>query len=112
MVVTATSASVWDAHRSFFSDVIIDISDVIDKKLASIDCLVSQGYDGAYARKRMEISDGHFGRQGNVPYGEAFISERVQTYRYLPISEYTRRHARMSDHERMQAYSHFHRAQT
>lgn len=104
----AAAASVWDAHRAFFSDVIIDISDVIDKKLACLDCLVSQGYAGAYARKRMEINDGHFGRQGNVPYGEAFISERAQTYRYLPISEYTRRNARMSDHQRMQTYSYMH----
>jgi LmbE family N-acetylglucosaminyl deacetylase len=97
--------TVWDAHRSFYNDVIIDITDVVEKKLTCLDMLVSQGYGGAYARKRIETSDGAFGQAGGVPYGEAFISHAAQTYYHLPISDYTRRRGKMSDHEIMAAYS-------
>ena len=100
------ASSVWDAHRSFYNDVIIDITDVVEKKLACIDMLVSQGYAGAYARKRIETSDGAFGQAGGVPYGEAFISQSAQTHYYLPVSDYTRKRGKMSDHETMEAYSH------
>ena len=99
------AGSVWDAGRNFYNDVIIDISDVVEKKLKCLDELVSQGYGGSYARKRIETSDGAFGQKGGVPYGEAFISEMAQTYYYLPTSEYTRKRGRMSDHEIMKAYS-------
>ena len=96
---------VFDAARSYYSDVFIDITDVVKKKLACMDLLVSQGYGGAYARKRIEISDGAFVRGGRVPYAEAFISYTSQTYRYLPLSDYTRQFARDSDHEIMARYS-------
>jgi 4-oxalomesaconate hydratase len=96
---------VFDAARSYYNDVFIDITDVVEKKLACMDLLVSQGYGGAYARKRIEISDGAFGRGGRVAYAEAFISHTSQTYRYLPLSDYTRQFARDSDHEIMARYS-------
>lgn len=97
--------SVWDAGRNFYNDVIIDISDIVEKKLNCLDELASQGYGGSYARKRIETSDGAFGQKGGVSYGKAFISEMAQTYYYLPTSEYTRKNSRRSDHEIMQAYS-------
>jgi LmbE family N-acetylglucosaminyl deacetylase len=97
--------TVWDAHRPFYNDIIIDITDVVEKKLACLDMLVSQGYGGAYARKRIETSDGAFGQAGGVPYGEAFISHSAQTYYHLPLSDYTRLRGKMSDHEIMDAYS-------
>ena len=97
--------NVWEAHRSFYNDVIIDITDVVEKKLARLACLVSQGYGGEYARKRIETCDGHFGKLGGVPYGEAFISHSSQTHYLLPISEYTRKRSKMSDHEIMKSYS-------
>ena len=50
--------NVWSAAGGFYNDVFIDIGDVIEQKLAAIDCMVSQGYAGAYARKRIETSDG------------------------------------------------------
>ena len=97
--------TVWDAHRPYYNDVIIDITDVIEKKLACMDLLVSQGYNGAYARKRLEVSDGAFGRAGGVPYGEAYISNSSQTYYHLPTSDYTIARGRKSDHEIMEYYS-------
>ena len=59
----------WDAEGGYYNDVFIDITDVVEKKLAAMDCLVSQGYGGAYARKRIETSDGAFGQAGGVAYG-------------------------------------------
>ena len=90
---------VWDAEGGYYSDVFVDISDVIDKKLAALDCLVSQGYSGAYARKRIEAVDGSFGERVGCPYAEAFISMRAQVYRYLPVTEHTLTVAHSSDHE-------------
>ncbi len=54
-------------RAAFYNDVFIDITDVVDKKLAAMDCLESQGYGGAYARKRIETSDGAFGTAAAAP---------------------------------------------
>ena len=62
--------SVWDSEGGYYNDVFVDITDVVDKKLAALDCLVSQGYGGAYARKRIETSDGAFGTAAGVAYAE------------------------------------------
>jgi LmbE family N-acetylglucosaminyl deacetylase len=91
--------SVWGSEGGYYNDVFIDITDVVDKKLAALDALVSQGYGGAYARKRIETVDGAFGNAGGVAYAEGFISQSAQTYDYLPLSEHTIRRAARSDHE-------------
>ena len=97
--------SVWDSEGGYYNDVFVDITDVVDKKLAALDCLVSQGYGGAYARKRIETSDGAFGTAAGVAYAEGFIADRGETHYYLPVSEYSMLAARSSDHERMARYS-------
>jgi len=96
----------WDAKGGYYNDVFIDITDVIDKKLAALDCLVSQGYSGAYARKRIEASDGAFGVGALCPYAEAFIKLRSETHYYLPVTEHARKVAKSSDHETIGLYSH------
>ena len=78
---------------------------MVDKKLASLDCLVSQGYGGAYARKRIETSDGAFGMSGGVAYAEGFISLHAETHYYLPVTERAMINARASDHERIEETS-------
>ena len=70
-----------------------------------IDCLESQGYGGAYARKRIETSDGAFGLAAGCAYAEGFISARAETHYYLPLTEHAIQRARASDHENMQRYS-------
>jgi 4-oxalomesaconate hydratase len=95
----------WDAEGGYYNDVFIDITDVVDKKLAAMDCLASQGYGGAYARKRIETSDGAFGQAGGVSYGEGFIRLNAETHYVLPITDYALKRARSSDHEIMAAYS-------
>jgi LmbE family N-acetylglucosaminyl deacetylase len=96
---------VWDSEGGYYNDVFIDITDVIDKKLAALDCLVSQGYGGAYARKRIETSDGAFGNAGRCAYAEGFISLNAEVHDYLPLTEYALTVARSSDHENMARYS-------
>ena len=85
--------------------VFIDITDVADKKLVALDCLKSQGYDGAYARKRIETSDGAFGGRANCSYAEGFIAGGSETFRFLPVSDHSLRVARASDHEVMEMSS-------
>ena len=79
--------NVWHSEGGCYNDVFIDITDVIDKKLAALDSLVSKGYSGAYARKRIETNDGVFGSAGDVAYAEGFISLHVETHFHLPVTE-------------------------
>ena len=102
----AVPASVWRSEGGFYNDVFIDITDVADKKLAALDCLVSQGYGGAYARKRIETSDGAFGVAGGCAYAEGFISLKAETHYYLPVTEHALKTARLSDHELIKERSH------
>jgi LmbE family N-acetylglucosaminyl deacetylase len=94
---------VFDARRAHYNEVFIDITDVIEKKLAAMDCLVSQGYAGKYARKRLEVSDGAFG--GGYSYGEGFIKLRAENHYYLPVPEMMLETAKLSDHDLMDRYS-------
>ena len=91
--------SVWDSEGGYYNDVFIDITDVVAKKLAALDCLESQGYGGAYARKRIETSDGAFGTAAGCAYAEGFIKANAETHYYLPLTEHSIKKARMSDHE-------------
>ena len=94
----------WDAAGGYTNDVFVDITDVIDKKFAAMECLVSQGYAGAYNRKRTENGDGAFGG-GSVAYGEGFIRMEAEVHYFLPLTAYARRRAGDSDHEIMSRYS-------
>lgn len=95
----AIPRNVWNAGGGYYNDLFIDIGDVVEKKLAALDCMVSQGYGGAYARKRIETSDGAFGNAGGVAYAEAFISMNAETHYHLPVTDYALKAARASDHE-------------
>lgn len=92
-------STLWDAQGGYINDVFIDISDVIEKKLAALDCLQSQGYGGPYARKRIESSDGAFGAAHRVGYAEGFIKMNSECHYFLPVTDDALTLARMSDHE-------------
>ena len=94
----------WDARGGYTNDVFVDITDVIDKKFAAMECLISQGYAGAYNQKRTESGDGAFGG-GTVAYGEGFIRMNSEVHYYLPLTPYARRKSGDSDHEIMRRYS-------
>ena len=97
--------NVWDARGGYYNDVFIDITDVVDKKLAALDALESQGYGGAYARKRIETSDGAFGTAGGVAYAEGFITLNAETHHYLPVTDHARMGAKESDFEKIERVS-------
>ena len=86
--------NVWSAGGGYYNDIFIDIGDVIEQKLAALDCMVSQGYGGAYARKRIETSDGAFGNAGGVAYAEGFIAMNAETHYHLPVTDYALNAAR------------------
>ena len=98
--------NVWDSEGGYYNDVFIDIEDVVEKKLAAMDCLVSQGYGGAYARKRLETSDGAFGHHATCSYAEGFISANAETHHYLPLTDHALTFSRLSDHEKIARRSH------
>jgi LmbE family N-acetylglucosaminyl deacetylase len=95
----AARTGLWGAQGGFYNDVFIDITDAAAKKVACLDAVASQGYGGAYARKRIEFSDAAFGSRVKVPYAEGFISLKSTTHYYLPVSEIDLEHAKASDHE-------------
>jgi LmbE family N-acetylglucosaminyl deacetylase len=97
--------NVWNAAGGYYNDIFIDITDVIEQKLAALDCMVSQGYGGAYARKRIETSDGAFGNAGGVAYAEGFIAMNAETHYYLPLTDYALKASRASDHELIAQHS-------
>jgi len=66
---------------------VIDITDVIDKKVKAMDAISSQYYGGAYARKCHEMCDGQIGGLGYVAYGEAFQAFWPNVGYTLPFSE-------------------------
>ena len=99
-----TRNGLWDARGGYTNDVFIDITDVIDRKFEAMECLVSQGYNGAYNRKRTENGDGAFGG-GAVAYGEGYIRMNSEVHYLLPLSAYARRRSASSDHEIMAGYS-------
>jgi len=65
--------------------------------------LESQGYGGAYARKRIEVCDGAFGKSVYVAYAEGFIALRTSVHHHLPVSDLDCKIYRMSD-QRRRAY--------
>jgi LmbE family N-acetylglucosaminyl deacetylase len=92
-------AHLWSGHGGFYNDVFVDITDVADKKVACLDAMESQGYSGAYARKRIETADGAFGARIKSAYAEGFISLYSTTNYYLPVSEIDLQRSKDSDHE-------------
>jgi len=67
----------------------VEVTDAIDRKVKALDRLVSQHYDGIYARKRTEACDGFRGTRVNVPYAETFIPMIPEVHQYLPVLEST-----------------------
>lgn len=67
----------------------VDVTDVVARKVKALDHMVSQRYDGLYARKRAEACDGFRGTRVDVPYAETFIPMIPEVYKYLPIEEST-----------------------
>lgn len=92
-------ANLWSSEGGYYNDTFVDISDVAHLKLAAIDQLESQGYNGAYARKRIETNDGAFGNAAGVGYAEGFISLMSNVGYYLPLTDFQLELSQQSDHQ-------------
>jgi LmbE family N-acetylglucosaminyl deacetylase len=101
----ATRTDIWGSQGGFHNEFFVDITDVAEKKIACLDALQSQGYGGAYARKRIEASDGAFGSRVKIPYAEGFISCYSTTQYYLPVSEIDLEYSKDSNHEAINRHS-------
>jgi len=65
----------------------VDITDVIEKKVKAYDEIATQYYDGAYARKAVEIGDGANGNKGYVAYAEVFQALFPSVRYTLPVTD-------------------------
>jgi 4-oxalomesaconate hydratase len=72
------------------NDVYVDITDVVGKKVAAMDCFDSQGYSGLFARKLIEANNGENGRVAGVNFAEAFYRLHNETHALLPVTEAAR----------------------
>lgn len=68
------------------NDVFVDITPVVGRKVAAMDCFSSQGYDGVFARKLIEANNGEFGRAAGVNFAEAFSRMYNETHDVLPVT--------------------------
>jgi len=74
-------------------NVLIDITSVVERKVAAMDCLDSQYYRGDLARKCVEITNGRMGLHWSIPYAEAFQTLHPEVYLHLPANEYLMQYA-------------------
>ncbi|MCC7519472.1 MAG: PIG-L family deacetylase [Verrucomicrobiae bacterium] len=88
------------AEGSRFGNVLIDISDVIERKVRALDCLASQYYPGLVARKVLEDVNGQMGLHWRLSYAESFQTYFPESYRYLPANPYLLEFAATSARER------------
>ncbi|MGI5894953.1 MAG: PIG-L deacetylase family protein [Candidatus Merdivicinus sp.] len=70
------------------SDMYVDTTSVIERKMRAMDEFESQGYNGDFAKKFIESHDGERGRAAGVNFAENFMRHFVETYDHLPLTEY------------------------
>lgn len=103
----AARTTVFDSQGGYYADVIVDVSDVVDRKLQALNCMRSQAYDGPYARKCIEVAEalfGFFAPGGQAAYAEAFIRRNAETHGYLPVTERALEWANLTERERFDRY--------
>lgn len=72
------------------NDLFVDITPVVGRKVAAMDCFASQGYAGLFARKLIESNNGEYGRVAGVNFAEAYSRMRNETHSLLPLTEAAR----------------------
>ena len=75
------------AMHTPFVPIYVDITDVIEKKVQALNCMVSQQYGGNYALKRTEVNEGSYGHHMRTAYCEAFVPASPDFCHLLPVSE-------------------------
>ena len=68
------------------NDVFVDITPVVGRKIAAMDCFDSQGYSGLFARKLIESANGEAGRAAGVNFAEGYYRLLNETHSTLPVT--------------------------
>lgn len=77
----------------------VDVTDVVDLKVKALDKLVSQQYEGPYARKSVESWNGVFGFYAGTSYAEAFIMLKPPVEKLLNVCDHWLNRA--NEHEKI-----------
>lgn len=80
-------------HSQAVANLFIDVTDVVDLKVKALDILVSQQYEGPYARKSVEAWNGVFGFYSGTSYCEAFVLNNPFVEHLVPVCEHWRKRA-------------------
>ncbi|GAA3452123.1 PIG-L deacetylase family protein [Dactylosporangium matsuzakiense] len=72
------------------NDVFVDITPVVGRKVAAMDCFDSQGYSGLFARKLIESANGEAGRAAGVNFAEGYYRLYNETHATLPLTDAAR----------------------
>jgi len=80
-------------HSQAVPNFFVDVTDAVDKKVAALDTLHSQQYEGAYARKSVESWNGVFGFYEGTSYCEAFVLNKPFVEDRLRVCEHWRTRA-------------------
>ena len=80
--------SIFDFESNRFPYILIDITDVVEKKVRALEKLKSQFYSGPAGRKLIECQNGYFAFHARVPYVEPFYPWRPEVYKTLPVSDF------------------------
>ena len=80
--------SIFDFESNRFPYILIDITDVVEKKVRALEKLKSQFYSGPLGRKLIECQNGYFAVHARVPYVEPFYPWRPEVHKTLPVSDF------------------------
>jgi LmbE family N-acetylglucosaminyl deacetylase len=81
-------------ERNRFPHILINVEDVVERKVKAIDTLKSQFYDGDLGRKMAEVRSFIWGLHQRLAYVEAFQLYEPLVYSHLPVPEYDFQRAR------------------
>ncbi len=75
-------------ERNRFPHILINVEDVVERKVKAIDTLKSQFYDGDLGRKMAEVRSFIWGLHQRLAYVEAFQLYEPLVYSHLPVPDY------------------------
>ena len=94
--------SALDVDTSCYCDLFVDVSDVVTEITRAKSCMVSQQYNGNYAKKSVETSFGTNGNRMNTGYAEAFIRYHPEITYYLPLPKRLQKWANETEKEQLE----------
>jgi 4-oxalomesaconate hydratase len=75
-------------ERNRFPHILVNVEDVVERKVKAIDTLKSQFYDGDLGRKMAEVRSFIWGLHQRLAYVEAFQLYEPLVYSHLPVPDY------------------------